>query len=354
MSRSFLVPIAFPNGDTFQPGSLKLVGASPFGGNLNLFQDAGRVSQLFSFGPSIILTAEGTSTRLLLQSAGDIQISPGATAIPATGLTAMFRSGSSNAFSLYSPVGIGNLFAEFWPENGANRAGYVGVYSGWLRLAADSAFGLPVMVNSTASNVRVQAATTVDFWSNATYSGSFDASGAFLVGKTTVGVSNVGSQMAASGQIIGTVSTDIAHFIANATGAGVATGHNFVDFRLNNSTIGAIVRNAATSGVLYNTSSDYRLKNELGPLTEGLARVNRLRPVRVTWKEDPTDQEQDSLMAHEVAEVVPEAVTGEKDGEQMQQMDYSRLVPVLVAAVQELSAEVKNLRAEVAALKGAA
>lgn len=354
MSRSYLVPIIFPQGDKLEPGILTLYGTSGFGGNFRSYQDGVRTSQLISFGPSIILTAEGTATRLLLQSAGDIQISPGATAVPATSTAAMFRSGSSNVLSLYSPVGIGNLFAEFWPENTANRAGYVGVYSSWFRLAADTAFGLPVMVNSGAANVRLQAATTVDFYSNGTYSGSFDPNGYFLVGKTAQSVNNVGSQMAASGQIIGTVSTDIAHFIANATGAGVAAGHNFSDFRNNNSTIGSITRNASTSAVLYNTTSDYRLKNELGPLTEGLARVNRLRPVRVTWKEDPTDQEQDSLMAHEVAEVVPEAVTGEKDGEQMQQMDYSRLVPVLVAAVQELSAEVKNLRAEVAALKGAA
>jgi Chaperone of endosialidase len=150
--------------------------------------------------------------------------------------------------------------------------------------------------------------------------------------------------------------------VVNKIGTGVGASHKFTSFRTNNGEIGSITRNASASSVLFNTSSDYRLKDVLGPISDGVARIDRLRPYRVIWKDDPTHQQVDAFLAHEVAEVVPEAVTGEKDavatvtnealgtvaGEPVyQQLDYSRLVPTLVAAVQELSSEVRELRAEV-------
>jgi hypothetical protein len=52
----------------------------------------------------------------------------------------------------------------------------------------------------------------------------------------------------------------------------------------------------------------------------------------------------DGVVAHELQEVVPYAVTGEKDGEQMQSVDYSKLVPILVQAIQELKAEIEILK----------
>lgn len=97
------------------------------------------------------------------------------------------------------------------------------------------------------------------------------------------------------------------------------------------------------------TTSDYRLKNVLGPITDALARLGLLEPHRVVWKDDPQQQEVDSFVAHEVAAVVPEAVIGEKDavlenGEiDPQGLDATKLIPLLVAAVQELAARVVAL-----------
>ena len=94
-------------------------------------------------------------------------------------------------------------------------------------------------------------------------------------------------------------------------------------------TIGSI--SATASGVSYNETSDYRLKENDVAILDGITRLKKLRPIRFNWKTD-AEKTQDGFFAHEVGEAVPEAVTGEKDGTQMQQMDNSKLVPLLVAA----------------------
>jgi hypothetical protein len=73
-----------------------------------------------------------------------------------------------------------------------------------------------------------------------------------------------------------------------------------------------------------------------------LSKLAALAPKTFEFKAEP-NVKVDGFIAHEVQAVVPQAVTGEKDGEEMQGLDHSKLVPVLVAAVQELSAKVAAL-----------
>jgi hypothetical protein len=104
---------------------------------------------------------------------------------------------------------------------------------------------------------------------------------------------------------------------------------------------GAIGVNAST--VSYNTSSDYRLKNTIAPITGALAKVALLKPVTYKWNVDGSDGE--GFIAHELAEVCPYAVTGAKDALDAngnikpQGIDTSFLVATLTAAIQELKAE---------------
>jgi hypothetical protein len=86
----------------------------------------------------------------------------------------------------------------------------------------------------------------------------------------------------------------------------------------------------------YNTTSDYRLKDDVHKIAAALERVRALRPIRYSFKTDPS-RVLDGFLAHEVAAVVPEAVIGEKDGEEMQQLDASKLIPLLTAAIQNLA-----------------
>jgi len=114
-----------------------------------------------------------------------------------------------------------------------------------------------------------------------------------------------------------------------------------------NSTVGGIVINSGA--VAYNTSSDYRLKENVAPMTGALAKVLELKPVNYTWKVDGSAGQ--GFIAHELQAVVPDCVSGEKDGEQMQGVDYGKLTPILTAALQEAIAEIQSLKARIAVLE---
>ena len=111
----------------------------------------------------------------------------------------------------------------------------------------------------------------------------------------------------------------------------------------------------ATSSVSYNTSSDYRMKENVAPLNGGLTTISALKPVTYDWKIDGSSGE--GFIAHEVQAVIPHAVTGEKDAVnedgsvKSQGVDYSKIVVHLVAAIQELSAKNAALEARLAALE---
>jgi hypothetical protein len=97
------------------------------------------------------------------------------------------------------------------------------------------------------------------------------------------------------------------------------------------------------SATAYNTSSDYRLKNTIAPMTGALEKVALLKPCTYKWNANGSDGE--GFIAHELAEVCPDAVTGAKDAvdaegnPQYQGIDTSFLVATLTAAIQELKAE---------------
>jgi hypothetical protein len=112
-----------------------------------------------------------------------------------------------------------------------------------------------------------------------------------------------------------------------------------------------------SSATTYNTSSDYRLKENFEPLSGALSRLGELTPYRFNWKAEPAGPKVDGFIAHEVAAVVPNAVTGEKDAVDedgnavMQAIDHSKLVPLLVAALQEANRKIEALTARVDALE---
>ena len=103
-----------------------------------------------------------------------------------------------------------------------------------------------------------------------------------------------------------------------------------------------------SSSTQYNTTSDYRLKENVIPLSDSITRLKHLKPSRFNFIEDP-ERTMDGFLAHEVQDIVPEAVNGEKDAvdengnEVHQGIDQTKLVPLLVAAIQELEARVKEL-----------
>ena len=166
-----------------------------------------------------------------------------------------------------------------------------------------------------------------------------DASGNLLVGLTVDSYTPAKGVSMFSGN-----SSRVAVGHAN----GTSSGDYYHSFAYNSTLIGSISQNG-TTGVLFNTSSDYRLKESVKPISGGLARVNALKPSVYNWKSDGSTGE--GFLAHELAEVVPFAVSGEKDAVnadgtiKSQGIDMSRIVPILVAAIQELTTRVQTLEA---------
>jgi hypothetical protein len=120
---------------------------------------------------------------------------------------------------------------------------------------------------------------------------------------------------------------------------------------------GRIRSNGATA-VAYETTSDYRLKENVVTLSNGIDRLQQLKPYRFNFIDDGPDRVVDGFIAHEVQEVVHEAVGGTKDAVDAdgnpvyQGIDQSKLVPLLTAALQEAIAKIETLEAKVAALEG--
>ena len=135
----------------------------------------------------------------------------------------------------------------------------------------------------------------------------------------------------------------------------VGSNGAFVDFYKTGSFISSInTTNGST--INYNTGSDYRLKENVVPLTGAKDRISQLNTYRFNFISSPS-QVVDGFLAHEAQAVVPEAITGDKDATfddgtpKYQQIDQSKLVPLLTAALQEAFAEIAALTARVEALE---
>jgi hypothetical protein len=120
-----------------------------------------------------------------------------------------------------------------------------------------------------------------------------------------------------------------------------------IQFSYQNTQTGTITTTATNAN--YGTTSDYRLKEEIAPLTGALAKVTLLKPVIYKWKADGSNGE--GFIAHELAEVCPPAVIGEKDAldaegnPKYQSVDTSFLVATLTAAIQEQQVIINEMKA---------
>jgi hypothetical protein len=173
------------------------------------------------------------------------------------------------------------------------------------------------------------------------------SSGQLLVGTTST------SSFDGGFRIFPTGSGNSMQVVISNTGGGLpfllnrSDDGNIIDFRRAGSNVGAI--SVTTTNTAYNTSSDYRLKENIAPMTGALAKVTQLKPCTYTWKANGSAGQ--GFIAHELQEVAPYAVSGEKNGEQMQGVDYGKITPLLTAALQEALAKIESLEARLAALE---
>jgi hypothetical protein len=168
-----------------------------------------------------------------------------------------------------------------------------------------------------------------------------------LFNTTSTGTTNTSSFIFRSGTGAFSGVMVMNHATTNNTGAG------FIDCFYNTGYIGGIQQNGA-SNVSFSTSSDYRLKQDLKDFN-GLNLISNLKVYDFKWKTE--DSRMYGLLAHELQEVIPYTVSGNKDeikenGKiKVQVVDYSKLVPVLVKAIQELKSENDNLKSRLEVLE---
>ena len=182
-----------------------------------------------------------------------------------------------------------------------------------------------------------------------------DSSGNLLVGQTSSGL----------GQRFSVTSTGTWNsflYIPNGNnGIGITNASGTASYAAmsyyNNGTTYSFCGSITVSGTstAFNTSSDYRMKENVASMTNGLATIAALKPIVYDWIS--TKEKGEGFIAHELQAIIPLAVTGEKDAVddegkiKPQGVDYSKIVVHLVAAIQELSAKNDALEARLAALE---
>jgi hypothetical protein len=276
----------------------------------------------FCFQQSTTQTGSTYATKMMINPSGKVGI------------------GTSSPAEQLSVAGSITATGVFIPTNGATTLGYIGNDN--------------TITGGSGSNIGLRAENAMLFATNgATERMRIDSSGTPMF--------NCTAQLIRGGETFrANMGSGLASFYASTGGPTIAiknaTGVSTYQVAFNNSVgeVGTITTGSGSTA--YNTSSDYRLKENIAPMTGALAKVQALKPVTYTWKSDGVDGE--GFIAHELAEVCPQAVHGEKDAVnedgtiKPQGIDTSFLVATLTAAIQEQQALITQLQADVAALKG--
>jgi hypothetical protein len=198
-------------------------------------------------------------------------------------------------------------------------------------------------LTGNANSIQISTgAGSISFAPNGTECARFDTVGRLLVGLTSTVVGGVlegfSSNNCAAFRTSGASTSALQCYVSN-------TGAYLAYFLYSGGNVGSITSNGSTTA--YNTTSDYRLKENVQPMTGGVSTVAALKPVTYDWISNGSAGE--GFIAHELQAVIPEAVHGEKDAVnedgsiKPQGVDFGKIVPHLVAAIQELTTRLAAL-----------
>lgn len=167
---------------------------------------------------------------------------------------------------------------------------------------------------------------------------AIDSSGNLLVGTTTAGAKF--TLQYDGGVVVGQNINDSAN----------TTNSTLMQFLIQGTQVGTIKRVGATSAVIYNTSSDYRLKTVVGAVTGQGDRIDALKPINYLWKEGNTSAR--GFLAHEFQEVYASSVSGDKDAVDANGNPvYQAMQASTSEVIADLVAEIQSLRKRLAALE---
>ena len=291
-----------------------------------LYSDSANFTELATSTAKPLLFSTNSTERMRIDSSGYVGIGTSSpnTKLEVTGAVRATNSGSSGYFY---------------------RGYRSGTTSAWY-----------VYDSGTEVQMTVEQANPLLFGTSNTERMRIDSSGFVGINATPVTSGAVSGRLfvstSANNGICSTATVAAGYrFVSNALSEGGTFYHmNIVE---NGTQRGSITSNG--SATAYNTTSDYRLKENVQPLTNALYKVIQLKPVTYKWKSNGEDGE--GFIAHELQTIIPQAVTGEKDAvdaennPKYQMIDTSFLVATLTAAIQELNAKVEAQAAEIALLK---
>ncbi|QDP62641.1 MAG: hypothetical protein Tp166SUR375021_41 [Prokaryotic dsDNA virus sp.] len=277
----------------------------------------------------------------------------------------VFARNTQHLDSVYAQFGTGNDLKIY--HNGTNS--FIENGTGYLMMRSDTALYL----RSYTGNQQYITCTkggSVDLFHNDSKKLHTLSTGVNVIGgisaSATSSITCDGTTKALGVSNVGTTSDPTMEIKTSGTASGASSldiyqvntiyGPSAIQFfygSTSSTAVGSI--RAASSSTTYNTSSDYRLKENITDLSNALERVDNLEPKRFNFKNTP-DVVVDGFLAHEAQEVVPQAVSGEKDAEidgkpSYQGIDHSMIVPLLTAAIKELKTQNEELLARIEALE---
>ena len=297
-----------------------------------------------------------TPGRLVFSTAPDNSSAPTERLrIDSSGFVSIGRAGSALAY------GTTNTRLEVKASDASNSIFETATFRGGadhngagarVRIVQGTHRGL-VLEGGRTSNAAFGAIKISDQNGGLTSSVHIDSSGTWFWGKTSQSSGTPGVELYKDGP----------HFMTRSAGGGTVLGLNdstgtsggIMKFYYQDVHRGSLQYTGSTFQTA--TASDYRLKENDTPISDGITRVKQLRPIRFNWKTDAS-KTYDGFIAHEVTPVVPEAVVGERDGEisergeGYQMLCQQTLIPLLTAALKEEIAKREALEARIAALEG--
>jgi hypothetical protein len=306
-----------------------------------------------SIMPSIIRATTTSGLQIAPDNSGSLQLQTNGTT------SAVTIDTSQN-------VGIGTTSPTYkFQVSNTNGDTQVGVYD---LSSSSSAARLDIRTSGTgASQWFIQTGNTASGLNGAlrfydqsvtTERMRIDSSGNVQIGKTSNSTLSAGINLGSLPNFIASTASpsDGPYMQISNIAASVANGFRYISFRVGSSgnEAGSISTNGSST-VSYVTSSDYRLKENVKPMVGALDVISKLNPVTYTWKIDGSDGQ--GFIAHELQEVVPDAVTGKKDAVdeegniKPQGVDTSFLVATLTAAIQEQQTIINDLKARIEALE---
>ena len=328
-------------------------------GNLGL----GVTPSAWDFGGNLILPGAGTyiaSQNVNLYVAANVRYSGAAEKYVATNPATKYVQGSGTHVWYNAPSGTAGNAITFTQAMTLDASGQLMIgatsASGILYALGSSSNGYATISDGTGTiliggsnavtgggvtgaNGAIRTAGNLIFCSGgAAEKMRLDSSGNLLVGTTSVYATNSKVSIAVSnstshGMTFRPIDANTAYRAVNFNNFGGSANVGYID--------------CSTTATTYSTSSDYRLKENVQPMTNALAKVAELKPVTYDWISDKSKGQ--GFIAHELQAVVPECVVGEKDAVDAegnpvyQGIDTSFLVATLTAAIQEQQALIQSL-----------